>query len=93
MKSGNLNFLEPSGPLQTCNGSDLALYYPIYLKFVEIYLHTILLNTVSLMKIYTGDGILFFLDGNDIIFTSLWYFEREERLGKICAFRRGVNYV
>ena len=25
MKSGNLNFLEPSGPLQACNGTDLAL--------------------------------------------------------------------
>ena len=24
MKSGNLNFLEPSGPLQACNGTDLA---------------------------------------------------------------------
>jgi hypothetical protein len=23
MKSGNLNFLEPSGPLQTCNGTAL----------------------------------------------------------------------
>jgi len=23
MKSGNLNFLEPSGPLRTCNGTDL----------------------------------------------------------------------
>ena len=27
MKSGNLNFLEPSGPLQTCNGTDLLLPY------------------------------------------------------------------
>jgi len=26
MKSGNLNFLEPSGPLQVCNGTDLPLY-------------------------------------------------------------------
>ena len=26
MKSGNLNFLEPSGPLQACNGTDLPLY-------------------------------------------------------------------
>jgi len=26
MKSGNLNFLEPSGPLQACNGADLPLY-------------------------------------------------------------------
>jgi len=25
MKSGNLNFLEPSGPLQTCNGIALPL--------------------------------------------------------------------
>jgi len=24
MKSGNLNFLEPSGPLQACNGTDLT---------------------------------------------------------------------
>ena len=26
MKSGNLNFLEPSGPLQTCNGTALPFY-------------------------------------------------------------------
>ena len=25
MKSGNLNFVEPSGPLQACNGTDLPL--------------------------------------------------------------------
>jgi len=25
MKSGNLNFLKPSGPLQACNGTDLRL--------------------------------------------------------------------
>ena len=25
MKSGNLNFLEPSGPLETCNGTALPL--------------------------------------------------------------------
>jgi hypothetical protein len=27
MKSGNLNFLEPSGPLQACNGTALHLPY------------------------------------------------------------------
>ena len=27
MKSGNLNFLEPSGPLQVCNGTALPLPY------------------------------------------------------------------
>jgi len=32
MISGNLNFLEPSGPLQACNGTALdALIYQIYL--------------------------------------------------------------
>jgi len=25
-KSGNLNFLEPSGPLRACNGTDLPLF-------------------------------------------------------------------
>ena len=28
MKPGNLNFLEPSGPLQACNGIDLRLPLP-----------------------------------------------------------------
>jgi len=27
MKSGNLNFLEPSGPLQACNGTALAFTF------------------------------------------------------------------
>jgi len=27
MKSGNLNFLEPSGPLQACNGTALPYLY------------------------------------------------------------------
>ena len=29
MKSGNLNFLEPSGPLQACNGTGLPFFYSI----------------------------------------------------------------
>ena len=29
MKSGNLNFLEPSGPLQACNGTAWPFYYKI----------------------------------------------------------------
>ena len=33
MKSGNLNFVEPSGPLQACNGTDLPL--PICFGFVK----------------------------------------------------------
>ena len=30
MKSGNLNFLETSGPLQACNGTDLPLPFNLY---------------------------------------------------------------
>jgi len=33
MKSGNLNFLEPSGPLQACNGSAL----PLHVLYLENY--------------------------------------------------------
>ena len=40
MKSGNLNFLEPSGPLQACNGTDLPLtilhtYLPMKMEQIE----------------------------------------------------------
>ena len=32
MKSGNLNFLEPSGPLQACKGTALLLPLPLPLR-------------------------------------------------------------
>ena len=32
MKSGNLNFLEPSGPLQACNGTALPFFIMILLS-------------------------------------------------------------
>ena len=39
MKSGNLNFLEPSGPLQACNGTALPFIYIIYyMCYIYIYL-------------------------------------------------------
>ena len=37
MKSRNLNFLEPSGPLQTCNGSALPLSYMFRSKTIIIW--------------------------------------------------------
>ena len=38
MKSGNLNFLEPSEPLQACNGTALTLYiYNINLAYTSIF--------------------------------------------------------
>ena len=39
MKSGNLNFLEPSGPFQACNGTALPLYI---CKHTPTYTHYIL---------------------------------------------------
>jgi hypothetical protein len=33
MKSGNLNFLEPSGPLQACNGTALPLLHFLFYYF------------------------------------------------------------
>jgi hypothetical protein len=36
MKSGNLNFLEPSGPLQACNGTAVPLPLPLYI-YIYIY--------------------------------------------------------
>jgi hypothetical protein len=33
MKSGKLNFLEPSGPLQDCNGTALLLPLPMFDKW------------------------------------------------------------
>jgi len=46
MKSGNLNFLEPSGPLQACNGT--ALPSP---------LHDIICGPGSLVGIVTDYGL------------------------------------
>jgi hypothetical protein len=37
MKSGNLNFLEPSGPLQACNGTALPYIYITRLASNEIF--------------------------------------------------------
>ena len=34
MKSGNLNFLEPSGPLQACNGTDLPKKVRTFLEIL-----------------------------------------------------------
>ena len=38
MKSGNLNFLEPSGPLQACNG--IALPLPYYRKCTQVFMRS-----------------------------------------------------
>jgi hypothetical protein len=37
MKSGNLNFLEPSGPLQACNGTALPSSLPLIVRWSGIW--------------------------------------------------------
>jgi hypothetical protein len=38
MKSGNLNFLEPSGPLQACNGNVLPFLFYLHISTSLIHL-------------------------------------------------------
>jgi hypothetical protein len=49
MKSGNLNFLEPSGPLQACNGADCFTFY-----FETSGLVLIFLNEATSSFLYTN---------------------------------------
>jgi hypothetical protein len=43
MKSGNLNFLEPSGPLQACKGTALPLLKKVLpLRYGQIIISTLL---------------------------------------------------
>jgi hypothetical protein len=39
MKSGSLNFLEPSGPLQACNGTALPLYWLYIYVLLILWVH------------------------------------------------------
>jgi len=43
MKSGNLNFLEPSGPLQACNG--IVLLLPLPFTMIVI-LHPLMVHKI-----------------------------------------------
>jgi hypothetical protein len=50
MKYGNLNFLEPSGPLQTCNGTDLP-FTPIIVKnFSDVIISILSVGLISVEK-------------------------------------------
>jgi hypothetical protein len=40
MKSGNLNLLEPSGPLQACNGTAFTFIYTYY-TYDKPFIHVI----------------------------------------------------
>jgi len=51
MKSGSLNFLETSGPLQACNGTSLALPYLYHhIVVLDKYIHSILVQHVIIQQ-------------------------------------------
>ena len=52
MKSGNLNLLEPSGPLQACNGTALPLPFTYKCSDAGSNFHDIL----SVVKLYDLEG-------------------------------------
>jgi hypothetical protein len=54
MKCGNLNFLEPSGPLQACNGTDLSFFY---VNILRVSAHTIKKNTEYLLAASKKNGL------------------------------------
>ena len=47
-KSGNLNFLEPSGPVQACNGTALPFIYSILVKFSSNFIKNLMLTSHSM---------------------------------------------
>ena len=67
VKSGNLNFLEPSGPLLACNGTDLPLPLPLITKELFI-LFSNTRNTESKINC-----CIFFLVINQIDAQNLFY--------------------
>jgi hypothetical protein len=56
MKYGNLNFLEPSGPLQTCNGTALPL--PLTPTILSLGLHSLSMKCSNYIA-YLNCGIPF----------------------------------
>jgi hypothetical protein len=94
MKSGNLNFLEPSGPLQACNGTALPFFYFFYLHSIVTWFKVLftsrnIMFIVMCYKIIDNSLILYYLlviktrqaRGADYIYT-LFVTNRSERLTK-----------
>jgi len=47
MKSGNLNFLAPSGPLQVCNWTALPLPLTFQYNYTDVFSHVVKINKLS----------------------------------------------
>ena len=49
-KSGNLNFREPSGPVQACNGTDFFYYMPLHVSRVQCSKHVEAYNNLIIKQ-------------------------------------------
>jgi len=59
MKSGKLNFMEPSGPLQACNGTALPVHLPLKItKANKVRTSNITENYLPFIKDEYKPGIL-----------------------------------
>ena len=47
MKSGNFKFLEPSEPLQACNGTDLPFYPSAPFRVITVFLIDLWIQIIS----------------------------------------------
>ena len=59
-KSGNLNFLKPSGPLQACNGTALPSTLPLLL-YLYLVICSVLDGSFSAMFYYSLNILVFLL--------------------------------
>jgi len=66
MKSGSLNFLEPSGPVQACNGIALPLHFTFFLETEKLQT-----KVVEKIETHTLRSIIFF-SKNHAIYEIIW---------------------
>ena len=70
MKSGNLNFLEPSGPLQACNGTALPFNIYVVKLFVPFPVQCCR-HCAAITKLYMEINLTFFKGSREMINNSI----------------------
>ena len=94
MKSGSLNFLEPSGPVQACNGTDLPL--PYMFQLLNSHLQACSLQVTSQDTVYTlGSQCLYISEipqPDNLQMIWLKYFTDVNTMGSQCVQRIWLKY-
>ena len=84
MKSGNFNFLEPSGPLQACNGTDLPLHMVATVVYMVNPLAPELFFLISALSVYK---MWIIQESNKLVLWNKLHFE-----GKNGEYRACLKY-